>query len=105
MATLVAVGTGHRIQRRREAERRRRVRQLRAGVGLVVCVLMTLLYLGGAYEVMFGLHVGHVVQDGVDTGDLLGLPFLVMAAVSAVLAIVCCDALSRSRLPSRRRAR
>lgn len=78
----------------------RRCRRTRAWAGLLFCVTMGVGYLAAASEVAFGLHIGHVVQDGVDTGDILALPLVVMATVCFGLALVCADGLG----PRRRRA-
>lgn len=81
----------------RAAYRLRRCGRIRAAAGLVASLVMGGAYLAGASQVAFGMHIGHVVQDGVDTGDLLALPLVIMALVSFGLALVCIDGLSRNR--------
>lgn len=61
---------------------RRTGRRLGALATGLVCIALAAGYLTVAWYVVFDLHIGHVVQDGVDTGDLLAVPF--------VLAATCC---------------
>jgi hypothetical protein len=58
-------------------------------VGAAICALFAGAYALAALWIVADLHMGHVVQDGIDTGDMLALAPLVMAFVSIGLATCC----------------
>lgn len=84
---------------------RRALRRLGAVCGLLASGAVAAAYFAVVVHVIVDTHIGHVVQDGVDTGDMLALPPLLMSLVSILFAAVFFDAvcrLSPRRVRSRR---
>jgi hypothetical protein len=78
---------------------------LLATVVLMASGAVTLVYGALAYHVVFDLHLGHVVQDGVDTGDVLAVPFLVAATASLVFGLYWASSVISAPLSLRGRPR
>lgn len=71
------------------SERHRRLARARALAGMIGCTTLAVAYVGLAYFFVATLHIGHLVQDGIDTGDMLALPPLLMAVVAVVVGTGC----------------
>jgi ABC-type branched-subunit amino acid transport system permease subunit len=86
------------------------VRRVQASVAIAACIGIAVGYFAIAYHMVFQAHIGYTVVEagpthGVDSGDMLALPFVLLTALCLIFAVYFYAELVGTRRGRRWRAR